>query len=111
MRLSSRALSAPVTLPVLGLSPLSALVIACGDSETPLSATGQFGHVYAAASVVFGEEGDTSYVSLLSNLESQEVHLDQAREIAGWAGVSANDGKLFISDGESPIMRRYGVDT
>ena len=37
-------------------------------------------------------------------------HIDEAREFGGWAGISTNNGLLFVSDGESPIMHRYNVD-
>lgn len=44
------------------------------DSAAPVeSPSAEFEHAYAAASVVFSDEGETSYVMLLPNLETHEV--------------------------------------
>lgn len=92
----------------LNVPLLLACVAGCSDGDKD-RVNGKFEHAYATASIVFGDEGETSYVSLLPDLEPQEVSLDTAREIPGWAGVWTNAGKLFVSDGESPLMWRYDV--
>jgi hypothetical protein len=36
------------------------------------------------------------------------VSLDTAYECAGWCGIGAVGGKVYISDAESPVVTRYG---
>ena len=37
--------------------------------------------------VLFGEEGETTYVNVLGSLERVADDLDRAREFAGWADL------------------------
>lgn len=71
------------------------------------SAAGQ--HAYITSSVVLSDEGESTYVSLLENLEPQSIDLGEAIEFPGWAGVWVSGEKVFVSDGESPKMTRYAV--
>jgi hypothetical protein len=65
--------------------------------------------LYVTSTVVFSNEGEHTYVNLLSSLDTQNVDLQGAREFAGWTGIWQHEGKLFIADGESPTMTRYDV--
>jgi hypothetical protein len=59
--------------------------------------------------VLFGDEGQTTYVNVLSSLEAAG-DLERAREFAGWADLWVHAGKLFVADGEAPVMTRHAVD-
>lgn len=67
-------------------------------------------HLYATSTIVFNQDGQNTYVRLLSSLEPQSVDLDDAREFSGWSGIWGHEGKLFVSDGEAPTMTRFAVD-
>lgn len=101
--------------PSMGLAPLcaglmAATVAACATKDGDEAAVEAFDHVYASSAVVFNDEGNVTYVSLLPDLERTELDLDDAIEYPGWSGIAANGGKLFISDGEAPEITRYRVD-
>jgi hypothetical protein len=64
---------------------------------------------YPTSSVVFGEDGQSTYMSLLRSLDSQELDLDEAREFAGWADLWVHEDRLFVTDGEGPALTRYSV--
>jgi hypothetical protein len=66
-------------------------------------------HVYVTSTVVFSNEGQNTYLSLLPSLDARSVDLQQAREFPGWSSVWAHEGKLFISDGEAPTITRFAV--
>jgi hypothetical protein len=65
---------------------------------------------FVTSSVVFSDEGQTSYVSVLSSLTDGAPDPSQAQEFAGWADLWVNDGRVFIAEGESPEVGRYEVD-
>jgi hypothetical protein len=65
--------------------------------------------MYVTSTIVFNNDGQNTYVSLLPNLDTQNVDLRQAREFSGWSGIWGHQGKLFVSDGESPEMTRFAV--
>jgi len=68
------------------------------------------GPLYALQTYVFGvDDSVTSYVTLTDTLDISSLPNDQAREFPGYALISAIDGKLLVSDGESPIITRYEI--
>ena len=77
---SSRATFSRGVLTCTPLLCVPALIACSGEDVTMLdsaapveSPSAEFEHAYAAASVVFSDEGETSYVMLLPNLETHEV--------------------------------------
>ncbi|WP_394828067.1 MxcI [Pendulispora albinea] len=60
-------------------------------------------------SFVFGDQGTSTYVSLLDSLDVTSVDFAQAREFSGVAGAATMGGKLFVSDGDSPVVTRFEV--
>lgn len=87
-----------------------AALVGCGDNganNDPGDGTSE--SVYATASIVFSDDGQNTYLSLLSNLDTQQVSIDNAIELPGWSDLGAFDGKLYVADGEAPTMRRYDV--
>lgn len=65
---------------------------------------------FVTSSVVFSDEGQTSYVSVLGSLTDGAPDPSQAQEFAGWADLWVNGGRVFVADGESPEVGRYRVD-
>src|SRR5262245_54366045 len=93
---------------LIGLAATSA---GCSDSDSGAAVRGEYEHLYATVSITWNDDGDnTGYLSLLPNLEQEQVNIDDAIERAGWPSVSASNGKLLLSDGETPTMTRYSVD-
>lgn len=90
-----------------GLALAAAGATACGDD--PSGERANRGTLLTNA-VVFGDDATSSYLSLLPSLESEDVDLDGAREFAGWADVWVHAGKVFVSDGEAPVVTRFSVD-
>jgi len=90
---------------------LAASALGCGGNEDSSHATGDAdGPVYALHTVVFDPEYNaTSYVTLTDSVDLDSVPFDSAREFAGYAFVASFDGKLLVSDGESPVITRYDV--
>jgi hypothetical protein len=78
------------------------------EASAPLPAEDEEG-LYALASMIFSDEGTTTFVSLLDSLGKQEISLDAAVEFPGWASIAPFDGDLFIANGESPVVTRYGI--
>jgi hypothetical protein len=67
--------------------------------------------VYVAQSLVFGDTGSTSYVSLLSSLNEQpDVSLEQAREFSGYAPADVHEGRLIVGSGESPEVTVFDIE-
>ena len=92
---------------------LLCLIAACGsdsNSETPPDA-GAPAPLYAIESLVFDEQGSTSYVSLIGSLAVQPiVELADAREFPGYAPADPLGGKIIVGSGEEPVLTRYAVD-
>lgn len=66
---------------------------------------------YVTSTIVFGAEGENTYVSLLDDLDMDEIDLERSIEFPGWSGVWAESGKLFVSSGDAPEMTRYTVES
>jgi len=68
------------------------------------------GPVYALQTYVFTPDDSVlSYVTLTRSLDIEDLPRDAAREFAGYAFITAVDGKLLVSDGESPVVTRYEI--
>lgn len=67
------------------------------------------GPVYALQYRVETDDSVTSYVVLTDTLDVTELSLERAREFSGYAFVTASNGQLLVSDGESPIITRYQI--
>src|SRR5690349_8904266 len=66
--------------------------------------------VYALQTYVFTPDDSVlSYVTLTHSLDVTELPRDAAREFAGYAFITVVDGKLLVSDGESPVVTRYEI--
>lgn len=82
----------------------------CGDNDKTTRDGGTSGPLYAIMYEVFDDTGSTSYLSLLSSLDLEEVDLSLAREFGGGrAFIQAYDGALFVGDAETPTVTRYSV--
>jgi hypothetical protein len=64
---------------------------------------------YVVASVVFGPQGETSYLNVLASLEPQTIDYGRAVELPGWADVWVHEGRVFVSSGDAPTITRYAV--
>jgi hypothetical protein len=86
-------------------------VVSCGDESDPAAggAGDATGDMFPMSSVVFGPDTNTTYVNLLRNLDRQDIAYDEAREFAGWADLWVHEGKIFVADGEAPVVARHEV--
>jgi len=94
--------------PLLRIGPLFVLALAlsaCSSAE-PRHAAPVVAN-YALASVVSNVDSDSTYVSLVSSLDSVNIDLHDALEIPGRASVAAYGGWIFVGGGESPTITRY----
>jgi len=90
---------------------LAPLLAACGDDDP--SGPGDAGTnepVYAVQSMIFGDGGTWTYVSLLPSLETQgDVTIANAREFAGYAAADPWNGAVYVGGGEAPTITRFAV--
>lgn len=54
------------------------------------------------------DQTSTTYVAVVPTLE-QPIDYSRVREVSGWGDVWVWNGKVFIAEGESPVIARYGV--
>jgi hypothetical protein len=93
-------------LPVSGLF----FLVSCHDGEGGDAPSRADGRGFPTMSVVFGEDAQTSYVSVLSSLDAREIEYDRAREFAGWSDLWVLGHELLVADGEAPVLTRYGLN-
>lgn len=68
------------------------------------------GPVYVVESLIFGEQGRSSYIALLPSLESQpRVLLETAREFPEYAHADSLDGLIVVGSGEAPTLTGYTI--
>lgn len=93
-------------------------LVACGSDQSVVGAPGPAADeapgapLYAVSSCVDTADTSTGYALLVDSLDTREdTTLDGALEIAGCGVLSGPNagGTLFVGEGESPIIRRYGV--
>lgn len=85
-----------------------------GASETPPDPEGgagsELGPVYALHTSVYVTDDTVSgYVTLTDTLDISALPEEGAREFPGYAFISSVDGKLLVSDGESPTITRFDI--
>lgn len=92
---------------------LAVVLAACGGDDTheitPDGGDQPTDHAYVVGSLVFGPEGTTSYVSVLSNLDAQTIDYTKAREFGDLADVWAYDGAVFITQANDATITRFSV--
>jgi len=66
--------------------------------------------VYALETVVFTDEGQTTYVSLSRSPEFSDLDLSRAREFPGWTSINAIAGGILVGDTGTPSVTRYEID-
>lgn len=90
---------------VLALSPLAACGGSDGDKAPDL--TGK--PVFAVPTEVYGADfaTSTSYVPLVSSLDTDRIRLDHARELDGRASIGAVGKYLFIASSSKPVVERF----
>ncbi|HVW24975.1 MAG TPA: hypothetical protein VHC69_06365 [Polyangiaceae bacterium] len=110
------------------LLPLTCLALAgCGNDEKGKPAPVTKKHqppaadggepaeppVYALSVIAFGPDpnSDMTYVSVFDSLDITSVDLKNSYPFPGDVDIAAYDGKLFVSDGESPNIIRFGLDS
>lgn len=65
---------------------------------------------YAVMSQVIDADGERKvYVSLTKSLDFESFDLDDAREYSGVANIAGIGGRLYVSDGEQPVITQYEV--
>jgi hypothetical protein len=86
-------------------------LVACGeDSKNGSASDDAAAPLYVVESLIFGDEGRASYVSLLPALAKRDkVLLKDAREFAEYAPADAHGGKIIVGSGEGPTLTRFGV--
>lgn len=90
---------------ILG-SALLAGALGCSDN----GGDGASG-TYAMAVIVFGPDNQTStYVTQLDSLDVPAIDASQGYEFGGQANIATYGGRLFVSDGESPTIKRFSLD-
>lgn len=109
--------------PLLGVAAF-AMDLGCSDGARIISSTeplgppasgpgvGQaaLGPLYALETSLFGpDDSVTSYVTLTGSLDIEELTTDTAREFSGYSFISTVNGRLLVSDGESPTITSYDI--
>jgi hypothetical protein len=108
-----------------GGSCLCAASLACGGAAGDVTRIGEGAPVapggvadepaeqarnhYPTSSVVFGAEGETTYVNVLDSLAVQAPNPRTAVELPGWADLWVHAGKVFVADAEAPVLTRFSV--
>jgi hypothetical protein len=65
--------------------------------------------VYALSTLVWSDTDTTGYVVVSDTLELGDLSLSQAREFPGYTSVAVSDGRLLVTNGESPIIQRFAI--
>ena len=66
--------------------------------------------LYVVSGYVFGDaETESTYIHVLKSLDPQELDNSKAREVPGRASIATQSGKVFVADGEAPIITRYAL--
>jgi hypothetical protein len=83
-----------------------------GEPTTLGSDEPSLGPLYALSTTLYGTDDSVlSYVTLTDTLDISELPPGEAREFPGYSFVSSVNGKLLVSDGESPTITSYDIGT
>lgn len=87
---------------------------ACGTSENNDTSNGSGAESYDGPAYMFVNrirtpDSQTNYVSVLPSLEAQSVDLEAALEVPGFSRFRIHNGKVFVFEGETLEVARYGV--
>lgn len=95
------------TAPVADAGDAATVVTPVLDASMP-----KVDGTYLLSVIVFGPDNDSvsTYVSLVDSLDITSFDTKSGIEFGGQANVAVYGGKVFISDGESPIISRYRFD-
>ncbi len=67
--------------------------------------------LFAVMYEIYDDSGSNSYLSLLDDLDIEQVDVSEAREYGGGrAFVQTYGGKLFVGDASSPTVTRYSLE-
>lgn len=76
----------------------------------PAGGSSEPGSTYVLNTLVFDDQGTTSYVSLLDSLGPQTIDNARAREFAGAADVWVHEGALFVTNAEASTITKFSVE-
>jgi hypothetical protein len=66
--------------------------------------------LYAVSTSVFAPDDSVStYVTLMDSLDVADLDEDRAREFSGYSFISTVNGKLLVSDGETPTITSFDI--
>lgn len=95
--------------PALSLA-IAACGTACGGGSSS-SNTDLSNGAYVVSSIVSTSDESFSYVSVIGSLDAQTLDYGKAYE---FPGISSDlwvwNGKVYIADGDAPVVHRYAVD-
>jgi hypothetical protein len=86
-----------------------AMICAAGCSSSDPAGSGTPGARFAVSGVIFGEDTESTYVSLLPSLDVADIDYKKSLEVPGRASIAAYNGWLFVSGGESATITRYSI--
>ena len=89
-----------------------ALIAGCGDDGSDSGAGGTDSgptEAFVASQRVFLPDGRFVLLHLLSDLERQQLNVDEGFEFSGFSRVRAFNGKVFVFESESGQVIRFGV--
>jgi hypothetical protein len=81
--------------------------LSCDGGATNQAVTGAGRYIVATA--ISTDDGANTYVKVLDEIGGGELDLSAAREFPGWSDLKVAGGKIFVSDGEAPIVYRFSV--
>jgi hypothetical protein len=80
------------------------------DPVQPGSEGSELGPLYALHTTVYVTDDTVmSYATLTDTLDITALPQDEAREFPGYSFLSATNGKLLVSDGETPTITSYDI--
>lgn len=91
------------------LACLLAATATAGCSSSDNTDSGTPGARFAISGVIFGDDTESTYISLLPSLDVTDVDYTKALEVPGRASIASYNGWLFVSGGESATITRYSI--
>lgn len=94
-----------------GLACAAAIAGGCSDDDDGGSGESTYDQpLFAVASTLSTADESVTYINVLSDLAPQQLDYSQAVQYPGFTTVLGVDGKLYIANGEAPIVERFAVD-